>query len=43
MRSEGKSQRMLDTSKVKKEIGFKAKWSLEEGLKKTIDWYITKK
>ncbi|MFX0141668.1 MAG: NAD-dependent epimerase/dehydratase family protein, partial [Candidatus Hodarchaeota archaeon] len=42
-RPDGQPRRMLDTSKAKREIGFKAKWSLEKGLKKTIDWYRTKK
>jgi len=42
-RPDGQPRRMIDTSKAKREIGFKAKWSLEEGLEKTIDWYITKK
>jgi len=30
---------MLDTSKAKKEFGFRAKTPFEEGLKKTITWY----
>jgi len=34
---------MLDTSKAEKEFGFRAKTSLEEGLKKTIEWYISTK
>ncbi|MFX0136887.1 MAG: GDP-L-fucose synthase family protein [Candidatus Hodarchaeota archaeon] len=42
-RPDGQPRRMIDTSKAKREIAFKAKWSLEEGLKKTIDWYITQK
>jgi len=29
----------LDASRAAKEFGFHAKVSLEEGLKKTIDWY----
>jgi GDP-L-fucose synthase len=32
---------MLDTSKAEREFGFKAKTKFEEGLKKTIDWYIS--
>lgn len=39
---DGQPRRMLDTSKAKKEFGFKAKTYLEEGLKKTIKWYRTK-
>jgi GDP-L-fucose synthase len=36
---DGQPRRSLDTSKALKEFGFKAKTSLEEGLKKTIEWY----
>jgi GDP-L-fucose synthase len=36
---DGQPRRMLDTSKAEKEFGFKAKISLEEGLKNTIGWY----
>ena len=32
---------MLDVSKAEKEFGFKANTSFEEGLKKTIDWYVS--
>lgn len=35
----GQPRRMLDTSKAKKEFGFKAKTKFKEGLKKTIEWY----
>ena len=37
---DGQPRRRLDTSKAKKEFGFKAKTNFEEGLKKTIEWYI---
>ncbi|MGB9722061.1 MAG: GDP-L-fucose synthase family protein [bacterium] len=37
---DGQPRRMLDTSRAEKEFGFKAKTSFEEGLKKTIDWYL---
>jgi GDP-L-fucose synthase len=37
---DGQPRRMLDTSKANKEFGFKAKISLEEGLKRTITWYL---
>jgi len=37
---DGQPRRMLDVSKAEKEFGFKAKTNLEEGLKKTIDWYV---
>jgi len=36
----GQPRRRLDTSKAEKEFGFKAKTDFEQGLKKTIDWYI---
>ena len=36
---DGQPRRMLDTSKAEVEFGFKAKTSLKEGLKKTIEWY----
>ncbi|MCZ7383405.1 MAG: GDP-L-fucose synthase [Candidatus Methanoperedens sp.] len=38
---DGQPRRMLDTSKAEKEFEFKASVSLEEGLKKTIDWYLS--
>jgi len=34
---------MLDTTKAFTEFGFKTKTSFEEGLKKTIEWYISTK
>ena len=37
---DGQPRRSLDTSKAEKEFGFKSKTSFEEGLKKTIEWYI---
>lgn len=36
---DGQPRRALDTSKAKKEFGFQAKISLDQGLKKTIDWF----
>jgi GDP-L-fucose synthase len=36
---DGQPRRKLDTTKALKEFGFKAKTSLREGLKKTIEWY----
>ncbi len=32
----------LDTAKIEKELGWKPKVSLREGLKKTIEWYLRK-
>lgn len=36
---DGQPRRCLDTSRAKEEFGFRAKTSLEDGLKKTIKWY----
>ena len=38
---DGQPRRMLDVTKAEKEFGFKAKTRFEEGLKKTIEWYIS--
>jgi len=35
----GQPRRVLDVSKAGREFGFRAKTSLEEGLKKTVTWY----
>jgi GDP-L-fucose synthase len=35
----GQPRRLLDVSKAEKEFGFRAKVSLEEGLRRTIEWY----
>lgn len=37
---DGQPRRSLDTTRGKKEFGFEAKVDLEEGLKRTIDWYM---
>lgn len=37
---EGQLRRVSDVSKAKKEFGFSAQVSLEQGLKKTIAWFI---
>lgn len=36
---DGQPRRRLDITRAEKEFGFKAKITLEEGLKKTIEWY----
>ncbi len=36
---DGQPRRCLDTSRAKERFGFAAKTTLEEGLKKTIEWY----
>ncbi len=40
---DGQPRRMLDTSRAEKEFGFKAQTSFEEGLKKTVQWYVSTK
>jgi GDP-L-fucose synthase len=37
---DGQPRRMLDTSKAEIEFGFKAKMPFDEGLRKTIEWYL---
>ena len=37
---DGQPRRLLDVSRAEKEFGFKARTNFEEGLKKTIDWYL---
>lgn len=36
----GQPRRSLDTSRAEREFGFKAKMDFEEGLKRTVDWYV---
>ena len=38
---DGQPRRMLDTSRAEKEFGFRAKVGFEEGLRKTIVWYLS--
>ena len=33
----------IDSSKIEKELGWRPKTALKEGLKKTIKWYLSKK
>jgi GDP-L-fucose synthase len=40
---DGQPRRMLDVSRAQKEFGFKVNTSFEDGLKKTIDWYVSTK
>jgi GDP-L-fucose synthase len=37
---DGQPRRKLDVSRAEKEFGFKSKVTFEEGLKKTIEWYL---
>jgi GDP-L-fucose synthase len=39
----GQPRRALDTSRAEKYFGFRAKMSFEEGLRRTIEWYIQNK
>lgn len=36
----GQPRRKLDTSRAEREFGFKARVNFEEGLQRTIDWYV---
>ncbi len=38
---DGQPRRCLDTSRANAEFGFTAKTSLEDGLRRTVDWYRT--
>jgi GDP-L-fucose synthase len=38
---DGQPRRALDTSRAEREFGFRAGTSFEEGLRKTIDWYVS--
>ena len=38
---DGQPRRLLDTGRAYREFGFKAKVNLEQGLKRTIDWYLS--
>jgi GDP-L-fucose synthase len=40
---DGQPRRMLDTTRAAREFGFRARVSLKEGLKRTIDWYRANK
>jgi GDP-L-fucose synthase len=40
---DGQPRRMLDVTKAEREFGFRAKVGLEEGLRETIEWYISNK
>ncbi|MBI2028442.1 MAG: NAD(P)-dependent oxidoreductase [Candidatus Levybacteria bacterium] len=39
----GDAKRIMDIRRAKKLLGFKQKYSLEEGIKETIEWYINNK
>jgi GDP-L-fucose synthase len=37
---DGQPRRRLDTSKAEREFGFRAQVGFEEGLRRTVDWYL---
>jgi GDP-L-fucose synthase len=37
---DGQPRRLLDVSRAEREFGFRAKTKFEEGLKRTIEWYL---
>ena len=39
-RPDGQPRRRLDVSRAKAEFGFEAKMDFDEGLKRTIQWYL---
>lgn len=39
----GQPRRRLDVQRAEREFGFKAQFGFEEGLRRTIDWYIEKR
>lgn len=39
----GQPRRKLDTSRAESAFGFKATMSFEEGLRRTIDWYVAER
>ena len=40
IKPDGQPRRCLDVSRAEKEFGFVAKINFEQGLKRTIDWYL---
>ncbi|MHC4708251.1 MAG: NAD-dependent epimerase/dehydratase family protein, partial [Planctomycetota bacterium] len=42
-RPDGQPRRRLDTSKAKRLFGFQAKTDFDQGLKATIDWYVSQR
>jgi len=37
---DGQPRRMLDTTRARERFGFEARTTLEEGLRRTLDWYL---
>ncbi len=42
-RPDGQPRRALDTSRARERLGFTARTSLEEGLRRTVDWYLAER
>ena len=40
---DGQPRRSLDTARAAERLGFKAQMGLEEGLKKTVDWFVSER
>ena len=40
---DGQPRRLLDVSRAEREFGFKARTDFNEGVKKMIEWYLSKK
>ena len=39
----GQPRRLLDVSRAKEKFGFTAEVSLDDGLRRTIDWYLARR
>ena len=39
-RPDGQPRRMLDVGRAEEAFGFRARTSFEEGLRKTVEWYM---
>ncbi|HZS40466.1 MAG TPA: hypothetical protein VFF06_26725, partial [Polyangia bacterium] len=37
---DGQPRRMLDTTRARERFGFEARTDLEDGLRRTLDWYL---
>jgi GDP-L-fucose synthase len=42
-RPNGQPRRRLDVSRAEREFGFRARTSFDEGLRRTVEWYVAKK
>ncbi len=39
----GTARKVLDVSRMREKLGWQPRWTLEEGLRETIDWYLANK